>query len=240
MIAVLTVSIAVAFAAVTFLPAMDEAHGPLPGTNVRPAAGNGVSATGVPAVVSTSSSAPAASLPTSASRWDDGRSAETDAAPEPVVAAASTVPPEPGPSTSSGPSTSGPSTSSGPSLSAPPSLSPPPSTASERAAGDLASYYTALAAGDLIGAFDHLTADVQAQVGGYDAFATLWGAIVDLQNDSVRCSEKGQRVACESLLEVVGVDGSCTRSEARTELALVGSRYRIVEQSIEPAVACPA
>lgn len=210
MIAVLTVSIAVAFAAVTFLPTTEDAAAPdrpAPTTTAGP-----TSVTARPAV------ALASTVVTTAAR---ATTTLVPPAPPLTAAAATTVAVVP-PTSGSEPA---------------PTTEPAPAA---RAAADLASYYVALAAGDRVGAFDHFAADLQAQVGGFDRFDDLWSTISTVRSTAAQCAtpDDGAVVACRSVVEVDGVDGACTRSAAVTDLALIGTRYRIIGQSLEPGVPC--
>jgi hypothetical protein len=205
MIAVLTVSIAVAFAAVTFLPTTEDAAAPrsTPSTTAGP-----TSVTDRPAV------ALASTVPTTVARPTTSVGPPTPAGAATTVAVVPTSAVEPVPTAEPAPAA--------------------------RAAADLASYYVALAAGDRLGAFDHFAADLQAQVGGFDRFDALWSATATVRATAAECAapDDGGVVACRSVVEVDGIGGACTRANAVTDLALIGTRYRIIGQALEPGVPC--
>ena len=74
----------------------------------------------------------------------------------------------------------------------------------------------------------------------FDRFDDLWSTISTVRSTAAQCAtpDDGAVVACRSVVEVDGVDGACTRSAAVTDLALIGTRYRIIGQSLEPGVPC--
>lgn len=102
------------------------------------------------------------------------------------------------------------------------------------AARSVASYYTALDAGDHAGAFDHLTEARGLQLGGMESFASLWRAVDAVAAEPAVCVEVADGVECEARVRITGVDGTCAMATNHLQLQPVGDRYRIVgEQALQ-------
>jgi len=117
----------------------------------------------------------------------------------------------------------------------------PPSTSTpeELAGSDLEGFFVALDAGDLVGAFDHLSAQRQTEVGGYRTFEALWKATGHVSVTRPACLAHGDLFTCTVLLTIVDASGtSCAASVDEYDVRRIGTRHRIVAERSQGGRPC--
>lgn len=98
------------------------------------------------------------------------------------------------------------------------------------ASGDLESFFVAVEGGDLVGAFDHLTSEHQAAVGGFEPFEALWRAPAGVAHDPADCAADDGGFACTITFRTYAADGTCSAAVYAYRLRPTGTRNSITEE----------